>query len=584
MRALTNALDNERLHHAYLFTGTRGVGKTTVARVFARCLNCEQGITSKPCGSCSSCAEIAEGRSVDLIEVDAASRTGVDDTLELLENVQYMPTHARFKVYLIDEVHMFSRSSFNALLKTLEEPPQHVKFLLVTTDPKKLPITVLSRCLQFNLKNMTRDRIVEHLRHVLGEEGIESEDGALHGLARAAEGSMRDALSLTDQAVAFGNGRLTEADVSNLLGTIDTASVFVLLQALVARDGSKLLEEIARLANYSVDFPALLDEILLVLHRLAVLQAVPESEDPGDTPDLKKLAAEITGEDLQLFYQIGLIGQRDLPLAPSLQSGFEMVMLRMLSFTPLLAAGAKKPAAAEKSPAPPGPGSQARARVDKKQPDAGSGGSAPGRPAGSGSGREGLLASVGLGGESDSKAAKAGQKSAPEAKQQKPAEPEAAGTRPETAAPKTAEVEARADKPAEDVRDNPGWIEAMPKLGLAGLTADMASRLALLSREGSVWEFALSPEFSSMVDEELQKEVAGALSRLAGCQAEIRIQLQKSDLETPAQRKQKNTENARQQALKSMQDDPGVGLLQKTFDASLDEASVVPRQTDLAGD
>ena len=334
LQALINALDSNRLHHAYLFSGTRGVGKTTIARIFAKCLNCESGVTSTPCDQCASCTEIASGRSVDLIEIDAASRTGVDDMRELLDNVQYMPTSCRYKVYLIDEVHMLSKSSFNAMLKTLEEPPEHVKFLFATTDPKKLPITVLSRCLQFNLKNMTPERVVNHLREVLAAEQIEAEEAALWQLGRAADGSMRDALSLTDQAIAFSEGQLSEASVSAMLGTVDRREVFGLLQALSARNGPALHQQIQTIAAYAPDFMALLDEMLSVLHRLAIAQIIPAGIDNsfGDREQLEGLAGQLSKEEVQLFYQVGLIGKRDLPLAPDPQIGFEMVLIRMLAF------------------------------------------------------------------------------------------------------------------------------------------------------------------------------------------------------------------------------------------------------------
>ncbi len=336
LQALVNALDQDRLHHAYLFTGTRGVGKTTIARILAKCLNCEQGVSSTPCGECAACNEINDGRFVDLIEVDAASRTKVEDTRELLDNVQYAPTRGRFKVYLIDEVHMLSAHSFNALLKTLEEPPPHVKFLLATTDPQKLPVTILSRCLQFCLKNMTPERIVGHLENVLGQETISFETQALWQLARAADGSMRDALSLTDQAIAFGNGRVNELEVSSMLGTIDQGQVMKMITALAAGQAPAVLSAVSELAEHAPDFSAVLDDMLSMLHRIAIAQAVPDAVDnsQGDREQVLQLASGMMAEDVQLYYQVGLVGKRDLPLAPDSRGGFEMALLRMLAFRP----------------------------------------------------------------------------------------------------------------------------------------------------------------------------------------------------------------------------------------------------------
>jgi len=336
LKALINALDSQRLHHAYLFTGTRGVGKTTIARIIAKCLNCETGISSTPCGTCSVCREIDEGRFVDLIEVDAASRTKVEDTRELLDNVQYSPSRGRFKVYLIDEVHMLSTSSFNALLKTLEEPPPHVKFLLATTDPQKLPVTVLSRCLQFSLKNMPPERVVEHLSHVLGAENIPFEDDALWLLGRAADGSMRDAMSLTDQAIAFGEGKVLAADVRSMLGTLDHGQVYGVLHALIEGDARGVIEAVRQLAEQGPDWSGVLAEMLNVLHRVAIAQALPDAVDngQGDRERVLGLAQALPAEDVQFYYQMGLIGRRDLPLAPDPRSGFEMVLLRMLAFRP----------------------------------------------------------------------------------------------------------------------------------------------------------------------------------------------------------------------------------------------------------
>ncbi|MDH1053449.1 DNA polymerase III subunit gamma/tau [Aquipseudomonas alcaligenes] len=344
LKALINALDSQRLHHAYLFTGTRGVGKTTIARIIAKCLNCETGISSTPCGTCSVCREIDEGRFVDLIEVDAASRTKVEDTRELLENVQYAPSRGRYKVYLIDEVHMLSTHSFNALLKTLEEPPPHVKFLLATTDPQKLPVTILSRCLQFSLKNMPPERVVEHLTHVLTAESIPFEEDALWLLGRAADGSMRDAMSLTDQAIAFGEGKVLAADVRSMLGTLDHGQVYGVLHALLEGDARALLEAVRHLAEQGPDWNGVLSEMLNVLHRVAIAQALPEAVDngQGDRDKVLALAQALPAEDVQFYYQMGLIGRRDLPLAPDPRGGFEMVLLRMLAFRPADADGAPR--------------------------------------------------------------------------------------------------------------------------------------------------------------------------------------------------------------------------------------------------
>jgi DNA polymerase-3 subunit gamma/tau len=336
LQALIHALDHQRLHHAYLFTGTRGVGKTTIGRLLARCLNCETGITATPCGECSSCREIKEGRFPDLIEIDAASRTGVDDMRELTDNVQYSPTRGRFKVYLIDEVHMLSTPSFNAFLKTLEEPPEHVKFLLATTDPQKLPVTVLSRCLQFNLKRMTPEHIAGHLRHVLTEEQIPFEEPGLWQLARAADGSMRDALSLTDQAIAFGNEKLAASDISTMLGTIDQRDIEQLVMALARNDGPALLAEIARIAEFAPDYSAILADLLSLFHRVTMEQVVPGTADNalGDAEQVQSLARQLSAEDAQLFYQAALIGRKDLAITPDARMGFEMALLRMLAFRP----------------------------------------------------------------------------------------------------------------------------------------------------------------------------------------------------------------------------------------------------------
>ena len=338
LKALINALDNDRLHHAYLFTGTRGVGKTTLGRIMAKCLNCEEGVSSSPCGKCQSCLEIDSGRFIDLIEVDAASRTGVDDMRDLTDNVQYSPSRGRFKVYLIDEVHMLTKNSWAALLKTLEEPPPHVKFLFATTDPDKVPITVLSRCLQFNLKNLSAQRITEHLKFVLGEEKTVFDEAGLRALAQAADGSMRDALSLADQAIGHGGGSISEVDVISMLGSIDRQFVIEICRAMASNSGDDLLKTVDRMSEQSPDYEVALSEILSVWHQVAILQTVPEAFDNNTRSfnDLMDLSKVVSVEDVQLFYQICLLGRKDLPLAPSHRSGFEMIMLRALAFRPVI--------------------------------------------------------------------------------------------------------------------------------------------------------------------------------------------------------------------------------------------------------
>ena len=336
LKALINALDSGRLHHAYLFTGTRGVGKTTIARILAKALNCEKGVTSTPCGECSACREIDEGRFVDLIEVDAASKTKVDDTRDLLDNVQYAPARGRYKVYLIDEVHMLSKSSFNALLKTLEEPPPHVKFLLATTDPQKLPATVLSRCLQFNLKRMTPRLISDRMKFICEAEDIEFDAAALALLARAADGSMRDALSLLDQAIAYCGGKIAEEQVGLMLGTIDRDHVVRLLHLLAAADAAGVIDAIREIDEQFPDYARLLEDLARDLQRVAVFQVVGtcDSDDEMSEKEFAELAEVLPAGDVQLFYQTALMGRRDLHLAPDPRSGAEMTLLRMLAFRP----------------------------------------------------------------------------------------------------------------------------------------------------------------------------------------------------------------------------------------------------------
>jgi len=364
VKSLMNALQHDRLHHAYLFTGTRGVGKTTIARILAKAINCENLHDFNPCGQCSVCRDLDEGRFLDLIEVDAASRTKVEDTRDLLDNAQYAPNQGRYKVYLIDEVHMLSGHSFNALLKTLEEPPPHVKFLLATTDPHKIPVTVLSRCLQFNLKRLLPGQIFTQMEFILRQEQIEAEPAALKLLSRAADGSMRDGLSLLDQAIVYGNGKVGTEEVNAMLGTVAQQPVDDILTALAEGDAKAILDKINEIANLTPDFSDVLQQILQVLHRIALVQQIPTAIDHDfDADMIASLAAKLTPEDVQLYYQIGLVGQRDLELAPDPRSGFEMVMLRMLTFRPTgVASAPAKPTPARQ------PVTQTQAAVSQAQP------------------------------------------------------------------------------------------------------------------------------------------------------------------------------------------------------------------------
>lgn len=336
IRALTNALDQNRLHHAYLLSGTRGVGKTTIARIFAKALNCETGVTATPCGTCAACTSIDHGQFVDLIELDAASNTQVDNMRELLENALYAPTGARYKIYIIDEAHMLSKSAFNAMLKTLEEPPAHVKFVLATTDPQKIPVTVLSRCLQFNLKQIPQTQIVKHLKHILLQEQINSDSVSLQLLARAAQGSMRDALSILDQAIAFGQGKVDEAIVREMLGAIDQNYLYDLLDALAQKDGATLMSIADNMEARSLEFDTALQDLAALLHRIALAQTVPQaiSEEVLEREQIMALAQSFAPDDIQLFYQIALHGRNDLSLAPDEYAGFTMTLMRMLTFMP----------------------------------------------------------------------------------------------------------------------------------------------------------------------------------------------------------------------------------------------------------
>ncbi len=513
LQALINALDGDRLHHAYLFTGTRGVGKTTIARIFAKSLNCESGISSQPCGSCSACVEINEGRFIDLIEVDAASRTKVEDTRELLDNVQYAPTRGRYKVYLIDEVHMLSTHSFNALLKTLEEPPPHIKFLLATTDPQKLPMTILSRCLQFNLKRLSAELIGNHLNDILQREAIESEPAAVLQLAEGADGSMRDGLSLLDQAIAYGGGKLTAAEVTTMLGSIDRTYIFELLQALASGDAGSLLERVHQLAQTGVEFSLLLAELISQLHRLALAQVVPQSiEQSVDQAMLSELAAAISAEDLQLYYQIGVIGRRDLPLAPDPRSGFEMVLLRMLAFRPVSDKGS-----ATRATAPRG--------------------------------------SVAVTGAYSSS---------------KPATPSTSIAEPLVVPPKPAPAQHTNKASLDD------WSTLVAQLDLHGMARQLAANSILKERSGNTVKLMLSQQHATLRNRGMEERIEKALQQYLGERIKVEFSVGKLATETPAATQQRHADDRQQDAMDAINQDPNVQSIQAQFGAQVVADSVRP--------
>ncbi len=513
VRPLVNALDHNRLHHAFLFTGTRGVGKTTIARILAKSLNCETGVTSKPCGQCSSCVEVDEGRFMDLIEVDAASRTKVDDTRDLLDNVPYAPTRGRYKVYLIDEVHMLSGHSFNALLKTLEEPPPHVKFLLATTDPQKLPVTVLSRCLQFNLKRLDASQIEAQLRKILDAEKTAYDATSLTLLAYAADGSLRDGLSLLDQAIAYGGGKVAEAEVRAMLGTIDQDAVDRVLHALADNNAQALLAVVADVAEHGTGIDDLLDALLAMLHRIALVQIDPGFAGASDAERLREHAAHLVPEDIQLYYQIGLMGQRDLPYAPDPRTGVEMVLLRMLAFRPVATAVAPTAAA-------PGGANRAPAR------------------------------------------------SAPIVSQAKPVETKA----PVAAIAKTSEPPA-VRIPLLPER----WSEIIVGLGFAGLLRELASHTMLESESGGTLSIVLHESCAKLHNKEREAEFKRALENYYGRSFKLNLRVGKPASETPAQEKARARNERQEAAERAIQSDPAVGTLLEKFGARVVPGTIRPK-------
>lgn len=522
LQALTNALDNDRLHHAYLFTGTRGVGKTTLARILAKCLNCETGVSSKPCGQCSACTGIDEGRFVDLIEVDAASRARVDETRDLMDNVQYAPSVGRYKIYLIDEVHMFSNHSFNALLKTLEEPPPHVKFLLATTEAKKIPVTILSRCLQFNLRLLGVEQIEQQLEKILTAENISNDAASRKLIATAADGSLRDALSLLDQAISYGGGELQEKQVRAMLGTIDSTELSGLLEVIADNDITQAMQVVDRMAAHNPDFDSVLAGLLSGFQAIA-MQQVMEQPGPGadqtEDNEISRLAAKMSREDVQLCYQVALNGRRDLPLAPHPRSGFEMILMRMLAFRPAV------------------PVAHEQASTDRKTTPA---------------------AAAPVSDSADAHSSAANVTFNPS--RQDDMEP----------APTTAPVQSATSGNPDD------WQDIIDEMALAGLVRELAGHCILKEHTREKVHLVLSPSQEHLINTNQKDRLEAALKTRFGEQIRVIMTVEEPAAETPAQKRIREEKERQQAAEKSVKSDPAVKLLQETFDAIIDDKTIRP--------
>lgn len=550
-QALVNGLDQDRLHHAFLFTGTRGVGKTTIARILAKCLNCEAGTSSQPCGECGSCVDVDEGRFVDMIEIDAASRTGVDDMRELLESVQYTPTRGRYKIYIIDEVHMLSGSSFNALLKTLEEPPPHVKFVLATTDPQKIPVTILSRCLRFNLRRLLPDQIRSYLETLVASEAIEAEAEALDALARAADGSMRDGLSLLDQAIAFGGGKLAMSDLEAMLGLVEHEHLASMIRALAAGDAESMLAIVEELVAQSRDLDTVLLNLAEVLHRVTLVQCVPGYHDTerSDWPAIEHLAETLSAEDAQLFYQIAIKGRNELGLAPDPRTGLEMTLLRMLAF---------RPADGQSSS---GGGKSAPLRTASKPRSEMRG---PAKPA-------------------------AAPAPATEATSRAPERQTSDHQRPERPEPKPAGPTADPAAPANSSEDNPtaasppppaadsDWLQILARLDVNGQVRELARNIELKSRDGQVWTFGIVDALKHLGSKACQSRLERALKKLMGQEITVRLVHEAgAPLRTAAAAEQQQVSQNQGDAERAINEDPNVRQLKEKMGARVIDDTIQP--------
>ncbi len=533
-QALINGLDQDRIHHAFLFTGTRGVGKTTIARILAKCLNCETGVTSKPCGECSSCVDIDEGRFIDMMEIDAASRTGVEDMRELLESVHYTPTRGRYKVYVIDEVHMLSGHSFNALLKTLEEPPPHVKFVLATTDPQKIPVTILSRCLRFNLRRLLPDQIGDYLKLIVESEGVETESQALVSISRAADGSMRDGLSLLDQAIAFGGGKLTMSDVKTMLGLVDHEHVTSMIRALASDDAEALLAIVEELVAQSRDLETVLLSLAEVFHRVTLLQCVPGYSDAerSDWDAIAGLAQLISAEDAQLFYQIAIKGRDELGLAPDPRTGLEMTLLRMLAFRPVSmdsgSSGSTKPKVAKATASKTGQPAAAMPVAAKP-----------------------VTASTVQGEQATESAQDGGSKG-----EQEPVQPTLISS-PEDA----------------------DWMSLQDDLEVSGQVRELARNVHLQSRSDDSWDFVIASSLRHLGSETCVTSLGQAISLKVGHPVAIKlIDGDNSELITAAALDEHRNIQSMSEAEKAINDDPTIKALKEELGAHIVEDSIQPIQ------
>lgn len=549
LKSLINALDNQRLHHAYLFTGTRGVGKTTLARILAKCLNCETGISSQPCDQCDSCIEINEGRFIDLIEVDAASRTKVEDTRELLENVQYMPSRGRFKIFLIDEVHMLSNHSFNALLKTLEEPPSHVKFLFATTDPQKLPVTILSRCLQFNLKNLSPQLITEYLASVLEKEKIESDEDALWQIAAAAAGSMRDALTLVDQAISYCQGKITADAIVEMLGIPEQQQVYALLNAMESGNIKQVIKIVHEMIERTPDYIRTLDSLLSVLHRIAIAQVLPEAADNsfGDKQQILDLALKLTAEDVQLYYQMGLKGREDLRLSGEMQSAFEMLILRMMVFSPNYIALDQVAQSQDANAVARSETSNATVTsIEKKKNKVAT--------------TEAVTVST-----TDIDIVESNDLAAP------------LGNDPDLAQCKNEDsTQRKMALSAIEELTHDRWLEVYSKLGINGIAANVLANTELKKSEHGHLYFILDQSQSAVYSEDLLPKLSQAISDFYNIEVHVQIEIGETQKETPALLSQRLKRERHAEMVSEFEQDENVQELLKHFSGTLAKDSIAP--------